>query len=32
MAKSGIERFAREQGYAEVDARVLEEARSHFGM
>ena len=32
MAKSGIERFAREHGYAEVDARVLEEARSHFGM
>ena len=32
MAKSGIERFARERGYAEVDTRVLEEARSHFGM
>ena len=32
MARSGIERFARERGYAEVDARVLEEARSHFGM
>ena len=32
MAQSGIERFARERGYAEVDARVLEEARSHFGM
>ena len=32
MARSGIERFARERGYAEVDTRVLEEARSHFGM
>ena len=32
MAQSGIERFARERGYPEVDARVLDEARSHFGM
>ena len=32
MARSGIERFARERGYPEVDLRVLEEARSHFGM
>jgi len=32
MAKTGIERFASERGYPEVDVRVLEEARSHFGM
>ncbi|NIV48864.1 MAG: hypothetical protein GWN46_19635 [Gammaproteobacteria bacterium] len=32
MAKSGIEKYARDQGYAEVDEKVLDEARSHFGM
>lgn len=32
MAKVGIERFARERGYAEVDEKVLDEARAVFGM
>ena len=32
MARSGIEKFAREHGYSEVDVDVLAEARSHFGM
>jgi len=32
MARSGIEKFARDKGYAEVDETVLQEARSHFGM
>ena len=32
MAKSGIEKYAKDQGYAEVDEKVLAEARSHFGM
>ncbi len=32
MARTGIERFARERGYAEVDERVLDLARSFFGM
>lgn len=32
MAREGIERFARERGYARVDGRVLDEARSRFGM
>jgi hypothetical protein len=32
MAKSGIEKYAKDNGYAEVDESVLEEARSHFGM
>ena len=32
MAKSGIEKYAKDQGYAEVDENVLAEARSHFGM
>lgn len=32
MAKTGIERFAEERGYSEVDERVLDEAREHFGM
>ena len=32
MAKSGIERFARERGYAEIDEAVLDEAKDHFGM
>lgn len=32
MARSGIESFARERGYAAVDEQVMEEARQHFGM
>jgi Proto-chlorophyllide reductase 57 kD subunit len=32
MARSGIESFARERGYATIDARVMDEARGHFGM
>jgi hypothetical protein len=32
MAKTGIEKYARDQGYAEIDEKVLAEARSHFGM
>ena len=32
MAKSGIEKFARERGLAQVDVKVLEEAREFFGM
>ncbi len=32
MAKSGIEKFAKERGYAQIDEDVLEEAKGHFGM
>jgi hypothetical protein len=32
MAKTGIERFARERGAMEVDEKVLDEARDFFGM
>ena len=32
MAKTGIERFAEESGYAVIDEKVLDEARSRFGM
>ena len=32
MARTGIERFAREQGVVEVDERVLDAARDFFGM
>jgi hypothetical protein len=32
MARTGIESFARERGYARVDEQVMEEARQHFGM
>jgi Proto-chlorophyllide reductase 57 kD subunit len=32
MARSGIEKFAEENGYREIDAKVLDEARSRFGM
>lgn len=32
MARSGIEKFAEERGYREIDAKVLDEARSRFGM
>lgn len=32
MARQGIEHYARSNGYAEIDERVLEEARTRFGM
>jgi hypothetical protein len=32
MARTGIERFARERGAAEVDEKVLDAAREFFGM
>ena len=32
MARSGIEKFAQESGYREIDLAVLDEARSRFGM
>jgi len=32
MAKSGIERFAREHGHREIDEKVMDEAKGHFGM
>jgi Proto-chlorophyllide reductase 57 kD subunit len=32
MARTGIERFARENGYLEVDEKILEAAREFFGM
>jgi hypothetical protein len=32
MAKTGIERFARDRGAMEVDEKVLDEARDFFGM
>jgi hypothetical protein len=32
MARSGIERFARENGALEVDEKVLDAAREFFGM
>ena len=32
MARTGIERFAAEQGYERIDERVLDEAREFFGM
>ena len=32
MAKSGIEKFAKERGQAQVDLQVLDEAREFFGM
>lgn len=32
MAKTGIEKFAREKGAVEVDERILDEAREFFGM
>jgi light-independent protochlorophyllide reductase subunit B len=32
MARTGIERFAREKGAHEVDERILEAAREFFGM
>jgi hypothetical protein len=32
MARTGIERFARERGAMEVDEKVLDAARDFFGM
>ena len=32
MARTGIERFARERGVVEVDEKVLDAARDFFGM
>jgi hypothetical protein len=32
MARTGIERFARERGTLEVDEQVLDAARDFFGM
>jgi hypothetical protein len=32
MAKTGIEKFAREKGSLEVDEKILDEARDFFGM
>jgi hypothetical protein len=32
MARTGIERFARERGTLEVDEAILNEAREFFGM
>jgi hypothetical protein len=32
MAKTGIERFARERGALEIDEKILDEARDFFGM
>ncbi|NUR53665.1 MAG: protochlorophillide reductase subunit [Acidobacteria bacterium] len=32
MARTGIERFARERGASEVDERILDAAREFFGM
>ena len=32
MAKTGIERYAREQGVLQVDEHVLDQAREFFGM
>ena len=32
MARQAIERFARERGYATVDAEVMDQARDFMGM
>ena len=32
MARTGIERFARERGSQEIDEKMLDEARAFFGM
>ncbi len=32
MAKTGIEKFAKDRGLAQVDVQVLEQARDFFGM
>jgi hypothetical protein len=31
MARSGIEKFARDHGFAQIDARVLDRAKGFFG-
>ncbi len=32
MAKTGIERYARDQGAVEIDEKILDQAREFFGM
>ena len=32
MARTGIEKFARDKGFVEVDEKILDEAREFFGM
>ncbi len=32
MAKTGIEKFAKDRGLAQIDAQVLEQAKDFFGM
>jgi hypothetical protein len=32
MARTGIEKFARDRGYGEVDEKVLDQAKDFFGM
>jgi hypothetical protein len=32
MVRSSIERFARDRGYAQIDEKVLDEAKGQFGM
>ena len=32
MAKTGIEKFALERGFAQIDAQVLDQAKDFFGM
>jgi hypothetical protein len=32
MAKTGIEKYAKDHGLAQIDAQVLEQARDFFGM
>jgi hypothetical protein len=32
MAKTGIEKFAKDRGVAQIDARVLEQAKDFFGI
>ncbi len=32
MAKTGIEKFAKDRGLAQIDVEVLEQARHFFGM
>ena len=32
MAKTGIEKFAKDRGLPQIDAQVLEQARNFFGM
>jgi hypothetical protein len=32
MARTGIERYAREQGAVEIDEKILDAAREFFGM